>query len=173
MIIWRGEGRISLSKQTIDLSFIQGDIGISSSLLKEIDDIRVIGSRVISIENLTTFNAYQPKKEFVIYLGGYHNNARREFIKELFRHNPTVQYYHYGDIDAGGFYILNHLRTKTGVPFAPLHMDVQTLKDNADKTKELTENDRKRLANLLDGEFDEVVRYMLEHNCKFEQENLD
>ena len=37
-------------------------------------------------------------------------------------------------------------------------------------TKKLTENDIKRLKKLLDSEFAETVRYMLEHNCKLEQE---
>ncbi|MCD8095437.1 MAG: hypothetical protein LUE12_04845 [Ruminococcus sp.] len=39
--------------------------------------------------------------------------------------------------------------------------------------KPLTDNDRKRLKNLLGTEFKAVVEYMLEHNCKLEQEALD
>ena len=81
--------------------------------------------------------------------------------------------YHYGDIDAGGFYILLHLRRKTGVDFAPYHMDRLTLQSNLEKTKKLTEYDRKRLNNLLGNDFDEVIRFMLQNDCKLEQENLD
>ena len=80
---------------------------------------------------------------------------------------------HFGDIDAGGFYILQHLRNKTGIEFKPYQMDLQTLKSNLKYTKKLTETDRKRLTNLADGEFKEVVNFMLENNCKLEQEATD
>ena len=65
------------------------------------------------------------------------------------------------------------MREKTGVPFKPLNMDIKTLSANLEHTKKLTENDEKRLKNLLGTEFDEVIRYMLENNCKLEQEALD
>ena len=80
---------------------------------------------------------------------------------------------HFGDIDAGGFYILQHLRNKTGIAFAPYCMDVKTLKANIQYTKKLTENDKKRLAVLAETEFGETVEFMLEHNCKLEQEAMD
>ena len=42
-----------------------------------------------------------------------------------------------------------------------------------DRATEPTENDRKRLNSLMGNDFDEVIRYMLQNNCKLEQENLD
>ena len=172
-VYFKGAGIIELNGQKIDLNLLNGDIAISSSILKTLNLIKVNGDSVVTIENLTTFNMYKAKNEFVIYLGGYHNQLRREFIKRLYSQNPSINYYHYGDIDAGGFYILLHLREKTGVPFKPLNMDIKTLSANLEHTKKLTENDEKRLKNLLGTEFDEVIRYMLENNCKLEQEALD
>lgn len=172
-VFFKGAGIISVSGQVLDLGALAGDISISSVMLRDIDRITVSGNSVITIENLTTFNTYVPQDEFVIYLGGYHNTARREFIKNLYDQNPVKKYYHYGDIDAGGFYILLHLREKTGIHFEPLHMDVKTLMNKKEFTKKLTENDEKRLKSLLGGEFDEVIIYMLEHDCKLEQEALD
>ena len=52
-------------------------------------------------------------------------------------------------------------------------MDVKTLKANLQYTKKLTENDKKRLAALADTEFGETVEFMLESNCKIEQEAMD
>ena len=52
-------------------------------------------------------------------------------------------------------------------------MDVNTLQAYSEYAKPLTENDRKRLEKLRDGEFGDAVAYMLEHNCKLEQEALD
>ena len=66
-----------------------------------------------------------------------------------------------------------HLRNKTGVAFKPLHMDVHTLESNIEYTKRLSDNDRKRLKNLLGKGFDETIKYMLINDCKLEQEALD
>lgn len=169
----KGCGIITISNQIIDLSVLDGDIAISSVLLKSIDKIEITGSRVITIENLTTFNHFSQPDTFALYLGGYHNSHRRNFIRKIYEQNPQISYYHYGDIDAGGFYILLHLREKTGIRFVPYQMDTDTLRQHSAYTKPLTEHDRKRLKNLIDSEFSDTVTYMLEHNCKLEQEALD
>ena len=169
----KGACRISINGQMIDFSQFSGDIGISSVLLDNISRIEVTGNKVITVENLTTFNRFCEENTMIIYLGGYHNTHRRNFIRKLYIQNPDVLYYHYGDIDAGGFYILLHLRNKTDIHFLPYHMDINTLQQYSQFTKPLTDNDRKRLQNLLDSEFSEIVQYMLENNCKLEQEALD
>lgn len=169
----KGCGIITISGQTIDLSVLNGDIAISSVLLKSIDKIEITGSRVITIENLTTFNYFSQPDTFALYLGGYHNSHRRNFIRKIYEQNPQIFYYHYGDIDAGGFYILLHLREKTGIRFVPYQMDTDTLRQHSAYTKPLTDHDRKRLKNLMNSEFSDTVTYMLKHNCKLEQEALD
>lgn len=169
----KGNGRISISGQVIDFSSLDGDLGLSSALLDSIEDVQVYASKVITIENLTTFNSYADKDAFAIYLGGYHNSIRRKLICKIHEQNSDKDYFHYGDIDAGGFNILLDLRTKTGISFVPFKMDVATLEKYKDFTKKLTENDKIRLKNLLGGEFDAVIRYMLEHDCKLEQEAVE
>ena len=84
---------------------------------------------------------------------------------------PDAKYYHFGDIDAGGFAILLDLRKKTGIPFMSYHMDVDTLKQYRQYGKCLTETDRKRLAQISkEEEFREIIGFMLEENIKLEQE---
>ena len=126
----------------------------------------------MTVENLTSFHMADSKEVFLIYLGGFHNRIRREFIKKIHRQNPEIAFYHFGDIDAGGFYILEHLRRLTGVNFQPYHMDVVTLRKYQHYTKRLTENDQERLKRLKDSEFAQVIDFMLEHNCKLEQEAI-
>ena len=172
-IYMKGSALIQISGQTIDLSKLNGDVAISSALLPDVEKITVTGKRIMSIENLTSFHAFSEKDTFAVYLGGYHNTHRRRFIQQLFKDNPTAAYYHFGDIDAGGFYILLHLRNKTGVPFLPYHMDISTLQQYCDYTKQLTENDVKRLKKLADTEFSDTINYMLTNNCKLEQEAMD
>ena len=172
-VYFKGKGKITVCGQEIDFSRMTGDMAISSEMLKNVDDITVLGDVVVTIENLTTFNAFKCENSFAIYLGGYHNTSRRNFIKKVYGQNPDKQYIHFGDIDAGGFYILQHLRNKTGIAFVPYCMDVKTLKANLQYTKKLTENDKKRLAALAETEFGETVEFMLENNCKLEQEAMD
>lgn len=169
----KGSAVIVIKGQRLDLSELNGDIAISSALLPEISSINVTGRRVMTIENLTTFNAFHKKDYFAVYLGGYHNSHRRNFIKKIYQDNPDDEYYHFGDIDAGGFYILLHLRAKTGVHFMPYHMGISELQRYKAYTKPLTDNDKKRLAALNGSEFSDTVNYMLEHDCKLEQEALD
>lgn len=172
-IYMKGSALIQISGQTIDLSKLNGDVAISSALLPDVEKITVTGKRIMSIENLTSFHAFSEKDTFAVYLGGYHNTHRRRFIQQLFKDNPTAIYYHFGDIDAGGFYILLHLRNKTGVPFLPYHMDIPTIQQYRDYTKPLTESDVKRLKKLADTEFSDTINYMLTNNCKLEQEAMD
>ena len=172
-VYFKGKGKITICGQEIDFSKITGDMAISSEMLKNVDDITVLGDVVITIENLTTFNAFKCDNSFAIYLGGYHNTSRRNFIKKVYEQNPDKQYLHFGDIDAGGFYILQHLRNKTDIEFVPYCMDMKTLKENLQYTKKLTENDKKRLSALLETEFGETVEFMLKNNCKLEQEAID
>lgn len=169
----KGSGIITVAGQRIDLSVLNGDIALSSDLLKQIEKIQVNGNRVVTIENMTSFHAFSEPDTLAIYLGGYHNAHRRNLIQLIYEQNPTASYYHYGDIDAGGFDILLHLRKKTGVAFQPYHMDIETLQRFEKYTKPLTEHDKSRLQKLLGGEFGETAAYMLEYNCKLEQEALD
>lgn len=169
----KGNGCVTISGQTIDVGKLDGDIGLSSKILDDIENILVGASKVVTIENLTTFHSFEDEDAFVIYLGGYHNSIRRKMIKKLYQNNSGKKYYHCGDIDAGGFYIFLDLRRKTGIPFEPMNMNVETLVKYEKYTKKLTENDKTRLSNLKDSEFSEVITYMLENNCKLEQEALN
>lgn len=170
---FKGAGIIDINGQRIDLRNFSSDIAISSAMLSDIHRIEVTGKAVITIENLTSFHTFHDEDMFVIYLGGYHNHARREFIKKIYKQNPDVLFYHFGDIDAGGFYILEHLRKQTGVDFKAFKMDIGTLKEYQHYSKKLTDNDRNRLIKLKDSEFNEVISFMLENNCKLEQEAIN
>ena len=172
-VLVKGNAVLSLKGQILDLSKMDGDIGLSTKTLKEVLSVNVLGKRVVTIENLTSFYTYGNRDDFVIYLGGFHNSVKRDFVKKVFAENASKSYMHFGDIDAGGLYILKHLRNKTGIKFAPMNMDVETLKKYDSCVKPLTKEDLARLKRLKeDTEFDNLISYMLEHNCKLEQENV-
>lgn len=176
----KGEGAVIFGGENaamIELALLEQGIGISGADLK---NIRISGKgkiqEVITIENLTSFFGWQEKNSLVIYLGGYHNSARRELLRMVYREVPDAVYLHFGDIDVGGFEIYRDLCVKTGIPFRTYHMGISELVHYENYAKKLTENDRKRLKILAGKEWScqeeiiKVLRYMEEHNVKLEQE---
>lgn len=170
-VMVKGKGILNLG-QKIDLEKIGGDIGLSTQSLRRLVSVELKGDSVITIENLTSFHKYLPDNELVVYLGGFHNSVKRDFIKLVYKCNPEAKFKHSGDIDAGGFYILEHLKNKTGISFEPFNMNIETLEKNKAHWIKLTVNDRKRLCNLAEKfpNYKETADYMLENNCKLEQE---
>ena len=185
-VMIRGPVIISLGEQTLNVGKLSGDIAFSTRSLKDITGIYVYGEKVITIENLTSFHRDDfGSDEVLLYLGGYHNSAKREFLKKLYSENMELVYEHFGDIDAGGFYIYEHLRRKTGIPFRTRNMNAKTLERYASYTKKLTANDIDRIKRLIakyeNGEIEnperekitETLRQMLEKNVKLEQEAVN
>lgn len=170
---FKGAGYMVLAGQTIDLNAFKSDIALSSSLLEDVESIKITGKTVMTVENLTSFHTANPEDVFIVYLGGFHNKVRREFIKKIYLGNKDVSFYHFGDIDTGGFYILQHLKNKTGIDFKPYKMDIETLEKYSEFWKPLSENDCRRLKNLFDSEFGETIKFMIENNCKLEQEAVE
>lgn len=166
-----------LNNATIDLDSVGFEYALSDEMIKALVPIKISAKRVVTVENLTSFYGLQDSEALIIYLGGYHNHTKNMLLRRIKDIFPQGEYYHFGDIDAGGFYILNHLREATGIPFKPYKMGIAELETNIGKIKSLTGNDKKRL-NLMRQdsrflEFQEVITYMLEHNVKLEQEILD
>jgi len=171
--IWiKGNVVFEVDEQVIDLIKWGTEFILPSSVIKDLILCSLDVKKVITTENLTTFFSFSSDNSLVIYLGGYHNAARRLLLQKLYEFNSELKYYHFGDIDAGGFYILRHLIEKTGIKFNPYCMDIDTLKIYSSFTKPLSENDKKRLKNLLNSEYAETIQYMLQNNCKLEQEAI-
>lgn len=188
-VMMKGNGSIRIGRngktgtdgQEIDLSLLEGDIALSTESVKSLKAVTVMGKRVVTVENLTSFHDYPAEDDFVVYLGGFHNKVKRDFLLYLYQQNHGKEYRHFGDIDAGGFYILEHLKKATGIPFRSLYMDTKTLERYRGDRKPLTENDRKRLLQLKaelaermqheeTEDYGGVISYMLDENCKLEQE---
>jgi len=133
--------------------------------------------KVITIENLTTFFRWSEEDSLMIYLGGYHNGARRNLLQLIYRQVPAARYLHFGDIDVGGFEIYEDLRRRTGIPFQTYRMDTKTLKQYERYTKPLTANDRKRLERLIirsrEEAYVDTLQYMFAKGIKLEQEGVE
>lgn len=169
----KGNIRFYINNQYIDTSKTNKIFIIPSSLLDSITIDQIYAHQVLTIENLTSFNDLSLNDTLMIYLGGFHNSSKRIFLNKIYECLPNVAYYHFGDIDAGGFYIYLDLCHKTSIPFIPYKMDIETLKQYRQYTKPLTENDVIRLNNLKINYDNPIIDYMLENNIKLEQEIID
>ena len=66
---------------------------------------------------------------------------------------------------------MRNLIKKTGITFVPLYMDVDQLIKYREYCKPLEQNDIVKAKTLIDIQFyDAVMKFMLENNCKLEQE---
>lgn len=168
---FKGEGVLRLKNgKKIELS-AEMPIAIDSDTLDRIDNVEVVSSRIVTVENLTSFSRVHDEKTFFIYLAGYHNTVKQSFIKKISESNKNKEWYHFGDIDPDGFYILEHLKKQTGIAFKQLCMSIDELKEYRDYCKTLEDNDIKKAQSLIDkGLYADTMRYMLENNVKLEQE---
>lgn len=167
-------------KGNVDIHYIDGSsisvtpdnpIAILSETIAQIEMIKVNSNRIVTVENLTSYNRMNDNKSTFIYLSGYHNTAKQRFLKKIAENNSGVSWFHFGDIDPDGYFILKNLVEKTGISFVPLYMDVKQLINYRQYCKPLEKNDMVKANSLLKVHFyDEVMEFMLANNCKLEQE---
>lgn len=170
-IYLRGYGELELKNGTIIKTAPEYPIALSAQAVEGVKQFQVKSSAVMTVENLTTFHRMQSKEIFYIYLSGYHNTLKQYVIKKLAAENPNLKWYHFGDLDPDGFYILEHLKRGTGIEFEAFHMGVAELECYRDFGRELEKNDRKKAESLMEqGLYREELSYMLRENIKLEQE---
>lgn len=168
----KGDWQFWCQGRCVSTNMFRGGIAISSDALDAIDRIVVPGRTIISVENLTTYHDTKESQGAIIYLGGFMNTVRANLLKKLYAFEPDARYYHKGDLDPYGFLILENLKKKTGIPFEPLEMDLETLRHchRAGHFRPLDEADRKAIASPALIEYQPILQYMIQHNCKIEQE---
>lgn len=176
-VLIKGNARICFDESAIELSEMPGGIALSNGSLAGIHKISVKVDKVITVENLTTYHDCDEQDAVYIYLGGYHNTSKQKLLELIYENNGDREYYHEGDLDVYGFLILENLISKTQIPFKPLMMDVETIERfyRAGLYKTLTAQDRKMIDSKKDGQlsaYKDVLEYMLEYNCKVEQESI-
>lgn len=174
-VSFKGCIKFKLGNSYIDADDFKGGIALSSLDVENIEEVHITCDKLVTIENLTSFNNFK-EKYAVIYLGGYHNSVRQKLLTKIYDQNPDVHYYHFGDIDAGGFKILVNLKNKTKIPFKPLNMNSDILMNYLNYAKDLTEHDVIEVKRLLENddykEYSETLKALLKYNKKIEQEIL-
>jgi hypothetical protein len=140
-------------------------------------------SRMLTIENKANYYDYLQQNrtddELVVFHGGQLSPARRGFILELYQALPRgCELLHWGDIDYGGFVMLDRLRTELGMAVKPYRMGILELEgaEGAATTATFDDAYAARLSLLLERvslvDCHSTIRHMLKHRVRLEQEAL-
>lgn len=176
-VLIKGDIRITFETSDINVREIPDGIALSNASLDKIKRITVNAGSVVTVENLTTYHDSDEQDAVHIYLGGYHNSAKQRLLEKIYSGSKSCKYFHKGDIDVYGYLILENLKSKTGIPFTALMMDVPTLERfyRAGIYKELTAHDVKIINAKKDTQlalYADVLDFMIANNCKVEQESI-
>ena len=169
------KGNVVLQKagKELDLGTFTDGVEFFSDELAAAEHIHVRVPEFITVENYTSWLRLRKKDAVLFYLGGYAARFQRDFLRKVQEDNPRLIFRHFGDIDAGGLYIHEHLCRVTGIPFQMYRMSCAELQDERFRSclQPLTNQDRIRLKSLEKQEkYRELAAYMLEKNVKLEQE---
>ncbi|OSA90554.1 UNVERIFIED_ORG: hypothetical protein B2H95_12440 [Clostridium botulinum] len=169
----KGKFILYIDSKELDFSVFPDGIELDTNSLKKIDCIKVAAKKFMTIENRTSYLRYSSPDTVIFYLGGYANRFQRDFIKKVYDDNPSLEFLHFGDIDAGGFWIHHNLCAITGVNFKTFCMSKDELSQKQYESclHPLTDNDTVRLQELKEmSVYADTIKYMLQHDVKMEQE---
>lgn len=140
-------------------------------------------SKVFFVENKANYEwlkAHRKNDELIIYHGGHYGLMKGRWFKLVYEavkaQNPHVEFWHWSDIDWGGFNIFVRLQ-KLVPELQPYKMDCKTYNEFVSKDgKEFSENYRKKLCLLLQKEdfsvFHTVIKELLKQQKTLEQEKI-
>lgn len=176
-VLAKGDMKILFENSVIDLAEMPDGIAFSNASLDKIRSIAVYANKIITVENLTTYHDADEEKAVYIYLGGYLNHSKQTLLEKIYADNKACKYLHQGDLDVYGFLILENLKERTGIPFMPFMMDIETLERflAAGIYKKLTLTDVKKIEEKKYTKlsvYADVLQFMLDNNCKVEQESI-
>ena len=177
-IMLKGSGYLRVGNADINLEKFPHGIGMAGIDATEIKWCRDDApTKVLTIENLTSFHRFIGSDTLCVYLGGFADRYQRSLLKNIYEIYPNSEYIHFGDIDCGGFYIWKALCEETGIPFGLIKMDSYTYSEKYTEGKPLSENDKKRLEKMKTDPFFRqqwgLFDIMLEKGFKIEQECIE
>lgn len=171
----KGDFLIEMEGYSLETRYFSGGLSLSTRDMGKIRKIVVRTPNLVTVENKTSFYRFEREDYSEIYLGGYANRHQVELLKKIYADNPDCCFWHFGDIDVGGFQIHQHLCEATGIGFQLFCMGMQELCDEKFKNAllKLTENDIIRAEKLASKPaYCEILREMLRRGVKMEQEMI-
>ena len=171
-IYLKGDARICLEDGRELRIYHDLPMSIPFETFQKAKSIHIRDAALMTVENLTSFHRLEREHIFYLFLSGYHTRTKQALLQRIARENPGLSWYHFGDLDPDGLAIAGHLIRKTGLPFQLCAMGVQELQQFQTYAKPLEAPDRTKAEAMIKqgSSYAGILRYMLEHNCKLEQE---
>ena len=146
----KGDVMLQNGGKELELGNFADGVEFFSDELDGIEHICVRVPEFITVENYTSWLRFRKEGAVSFYLGGYAARFQRDFLRKVQEDNPHLVFRHFGDIDAGGLYIHEHLCRVTGIPFQMYRMSCAELQDARFRSclQPLTNQDRIRLKSL-------------------------
>ena len=136
---------------------------------------------VITIENRANYIDYirttRKHSELVIYHGGQYSPRKHSFFKEIRKRMPSqCKWYHWSDIDYGGFIMLSRLRREIDSTILPYRMGIRELEQYVDFVQAINPIYIEKLRKLkLKLELEDCyacIDYMIDKMIRLEQEAM-
>lgn len=170
-VYFKGNGKITFENGEFFTVYPDIPFALYSQSISKIMSFEIEDAKIMTVENLTTFNRIKESETFFIFLSGYHNSVKQKFLEKIYQQNSNKTYFHFGDIDPDGFFILENLKKKTHIDFNQYKMGIEELEKYSIFSRTLEDNDIIKAKSLIEkGKFVEIMNYMLEKNIKLEQE---
>ena len=171
-IYLKGDARICLEDGRELRIYHDLPMSIPFETFQKAKSIQIQDVALMTVENLTSFHRLEREHIFYLFLSGYHTRTKQALLQRIARENPGLSWHHFGDLDPDGLAIAGHLIRKTGLPFQLCAMGVQELQRFQTYAKPLEASDRAKAEAMIKqgSSYAGILRYMLEHNCKLEQE---
>jgi len=170
-----------LGRKEIDFSsFIYG-VSLNADTVRNLTITRMGRVRkILFIENKANYihmlNKNNDDTLMLVFHGGFYSPVKGVFFKKLYElASPCgIEFFHWGDIDLGGFLIFQRLKSNIIPSLKPYLMDREAFESRIKYGKKFDQKYAEKLKLLLDdeaySEFREVIKLMLEKGIKLEQE---
>lgn len=155
---------------------------LNNYTIQNMENLKLINiKKIIWIENKTNYLDYilnhKQKEELVIYHGGMYSPTKGKFFQKIRKVIDTnVECYHWSDIDIGGFKIFIRLQKEIVNFLKPYQMEKADLEKMRTYWKPISKQYKQQLEKMYSMEeyaiFKNVIKFMIENECKLEQESF-
>ena len=158
---------------------------VNSETVKRIRTVKTAGlRRVLFIENKANYIWYitenRREDQLVLYHGGCYSPVKGLWFRKVYegsRKNPGIAYFHWGDIDAGGFRMFSRLQREIIPELKPYRMDRDTLKAFRGQAMEIQSEAYLKLLEDMGQNpeyeiFHDVIQLMIRERIRLEQESM-
>jgi len=179
----KGNIQFELGENTINIADFPYGVALNSQTIRELQLLNFNFDKVISVENKANFNYLCNIEEdsLILFTGGFYTPVQKRFLNILYRQlidkHYDIEFYHWGDLDLGGFNIYRNIKNNIFYNLKPYKMSVDVIKEHADYCEKiLDEKYILKLKKLLEyneiKELHELIRFIIENKITLEQESL-